>query len=334
MLKKILVTGGTGFLGSYLVEKLIKLKYKVLVVDNLQSKASIHYINPKSTFIKGNILSVNILKKIEKWKPQIIYHLGAQSAGETAYDDSKNDLELNGHGTYLVSQLAKKIKIKHFIFASSVAVYGSSSKLIKESSPIKPDSIYGVSKYAGEQYVNLVFKNTDIKTTIFRIFNTYGPGENPFFLKKGIVKIYSSYVWQNKPLIIKGSLKRIRNVSYVDDVINVLSETIKNKNLTKNEVINLTSGIKTTVKEIVKAILKANNKKQYKIIQKNSTPGDSFNFNASNKYLKTKFKTIKFRSLGSGLFLFFNWLNKIPRKGSVKNFHPLKIFKSQNNTKK
>ena len=80
---------------------------------------------PKSFFVKGDILDNKVLNKIKKWKPQIIYHIAAQSGGESAYDDPKYDYLSNGYGTYLLSVLAEKIKIKHFIYASSVAVYGS-----------------------------------------------------------------------------------------------------------------------------------------------------------------------------------------------------------------
>ena len=98
-MKKILVTGGAGFIGSHLVHKLIKNNYDVMVVDSLKTIGGIPYIHPKCYFVKGNILMPETLAKIKKWKPKIIYHLAAQSGGETAYDNPKFDYLTNGYGT-------------------------------------------------------------------------------------------------------------------------------------------------------------------------------------------------------------------------------------------
>ena len=325
-MKKILVTGGAGFIGAHLVERLIKEKNKVMVVDSLKTIGGIPFINPKSFFIKGDILDNKVLNKIKKWKPQIIYHIAAQSGGESAYDDPKYDYLSNGYGTYLLSVLAEKIKIKHFIYASSVAVYGSNkNKKISENTSITPDSIYGISKYIGEMFIKQILYKTKIKTSIFRIFNTYGPGENLNFLKKGMVSIYSSYVWRKKPIIVKGSLKRFRNYQYIDDVIDILSKTILKKNLKKNEIFNLTTGKAVTVNSLIKKIIKINKKKKYKVIvKKQGTPGDSFGWDASNKYLRSKFPGKKFTSLDEGLKKYFQWINSIPQTKNLLKYHPLK----------
>lgn len=325
-MKKVLVTGGAGFIGSHLVHKLIKNNYYVMVVDHLKTIGGIPYVHPKCYFVRGNILKAETLAKIKKWKPDVIYHLAAQSAGESAYDNPKFDYLANGYGSYLLSKLAKEIKVKHFIYSSSVAVYGSNIKnKITEKSKIKPDSIYGISKYAGEMFIQQVLGPTNVKTTIFRIFNTYGPGENLNFLKKGMVSIYCSYVWKNKPIIVRGFLKRFRNYQYIDDVVNILLKTIKNKSLAKNEIFNLSSGVYTTVISLIQLILKINNKPNYKIIvKKKGTPGDSFGFHSSNNYLKKKFNNYKFFSLEEGLIKYFKWIDSIPCRKNLKYFHPLR----------
>lgn len=325
---KILVTGGAGFIGSHLVHKLIKNNYNVMVVDFLKTIGGIPYVHPNCHFVKGDILMPETLAKIKKWKPDIIYHLAAQSGGESAYDNPKFDYLTNGYGTYLLSKLAKEINVKHFIYSSSVAVYGSNIKnKITEKSKIEPDSIYGISKYAGEMFIKQVLNSTNIKTTIFRIFNTYGPGENLNFLKKGMVSIYCSYIWKNKPIVVKGSLKRFRNYQYIEDVITILFKTIKNKSLKKNEIFNLSSGVSTTVINLIKLILKIKNKPNYKIIVKRQgTPGDSFGFDASNNYIKKKFNNYKFFSLKEGLINYFRWIDSVPCKKNLKYFHPLRKF--------
>jgi UDP-glucose 4-epimerase len=327
-MRKILVTGGAGFIGGHLAHKLIQNNYKVMVVDSLKTIGTIPYIHPKCFFYKGDILTTKTLAKIKKFKPEIIYHLAAQSGGESAYDNPKFDYLTNGYGTYLLSKLAKEIKIKHFIYSSSVAVYGSNNKnKISETSEIKPDSIYGISKYVGEMFIKQLLYPTKIKTTIFRIFNTYGPGENLNFLKKGMVSIYCSYLWKNKPIIVKGSLKRFRNYQYIEDVVNILFKAIKNKNLAKNEVINLSNGVTTTVVSLIKLILKMKNMHNYKIVvKKKGTRGDSFGFSASNSYLKKKFNNYKFFSVKEGLKKYFEWIDKIPSKSkNLKKYHPNKI---------
>ena len=327
-MKKVLVTGGSGFIGAHLVQKLLNNNYKVMVVDNLKTIGGIIYINPKSKFVKGDILDPKVLKKIENWKPKIIYHLAAQSASESAYENPKNDFLSNGYGTFLLSNLAKKIGIEQFIYSSSVAVYGSNlKKKISEKTPIKPDSIYGISKYAGEMFINQILGKTNIKTTIFRIFNTYGPGENLNYLKKGMVSIYCNYVWRNKPIVVKGSLNRYRNYQYVDDVVNILFKTISNNKLKKNEIFNLTTGRVTKVKELIDIILRVN-KKKLKVVKKKNTKGDSFGFDASNSYLKLKFKNFKFTPLEEGIKLYFSWINRVPKVKNLNKFHPLKLIKN------
>lgn len=320
---KILVTGGAGFIGAHLVKRLIDLKHDVLSVDSMQTIGGIPFVHPKSDFIKGNILNQITLKKIKKWNPEMIYHIAAQSGGESAYDDPKNDYLSNGYGTYLLCLLAKKLKVKKFIYTSSVAVYGSNSKKkIDEKTKINPDSIYGVSKYVGEMFIRQILKKTDIKTIIFRVFNTYGPGENLNYLKKGMVSIYSSYLWRKKPILVKGSLNRFRNYQYIDDIVNILVLSLENKKLKKNEIINLSTAKAVTVKKLLKIILKINNKKNYRIIETSGTPGDSFGYDASNKYLKSKFKNYKFMTLEKGLKLYFKWINSVPKTRNLKKYHP------------
>jgi UDP-glucose 4-epimerase len=325
---KILITGGAGFIGAHLTNRLSKnKKNKIMVVDLLKSKGGISYLNKKNKFIKGNIVNNLTLKKIEKWKPNVIYHLAAQSGSEGAYDNPKTDLLTNALGTYLLAKIARKIKCKKFIYTSTVAVYGSNKKTINEKTSIQPDSIYGVSKYAGELFLRQLLLNTNVKTCIYRVFNTFGPGENLNNLKKGMVSIFCSYIWKNKPIIVKGSLNRFRNFTFIDDCVEILAKSMNNKNLKNFEILNLTSEKKINVSYLIKTILKVKKLTKYKVKVLNGTPGDSFGLHSNNKYLKKKFPNFKFMNIYLGLKKYFKWIDKLPKKNSIKNYHPLNIKK-------
>lgn len=324
---KILITGGSGFIGAHLTEKLISLGHNVLNVDVLKKQGGIPYVNRKGKFIRGSISNKKTIEKIKKWKPQIIYHLAAQSASETAYDDPKFDIITNCYGTYLISNLAKELKVKKFIYTSSIAVYGNSRRTIEENSKIEPDSLYGVSKYAGELFIKQNLKNTSSKIIIFRVGNTYGPGENLHNQKKGMISIYSSYIWKKKPILIKGSLNRFRDFIYVDDCVNTLIKSIKIKLKDSSAVFNLSFGDKYKVKDILKLLIKASGKKKYKYRVLGNTQGDSFGFHASGKKLKKIFKLKTFNNIEYGLKCYFEWINKIPINSKLKKFHPYQITK-------
>ena len=322
---KILITGGAGFIGAHLTEKIIKLGHKVLVVDILKSQGGITFVNKKCEFIKGDICKLTTIKKIKLWKPDIIYHLAAQSAVEPAYDNPKFDILTNTYGTFLICNLAKDLKVKKFIYTSSAAAIGNNTKkIINEKTSVNPDSLYGITKYNGEMIVKQILGSTKTKTIIFRLFNTYGPGENLNNLKKGMVSIYSSYVWKKKPIVVKGSLKRFRDFVFIKDCIEILSRCIKKKFKIKNELFHLTMGENLTVEKLIKKILKAsNNKSNYPVKTSNNTPGDSFGFRSSNLKLKKHFKYKPKYKLDIGLKEYFNWIKKIPIKKNLKLYHPL-----------
>tara|TARA_Y100000768_G_C23987021_1_gene689549 strand:- start:2319 stop:3302 length:984 start_codon:yes stop_codon:yes gene_type:complete len=322
----ILVTGGAGFIGAYLVKKIIERGDNVVIVDTLRDVGAISYVHPKAKFINMDICDRDLYKRLKNYDFDVVYHLAAQSAGEPSYDDPKYDSLTNSYGTLMIAKFCIEQRIKKLIYTSTVAVYGNVQRgILTEDSPIDPDSIYGVSKYSGEMYIKQMLSNTDIDYTIFRVFNTYGPGENLAYNKKGMVSIYLSYIWKNKPIEIKGSLNRYRDFTYIDDTVDALILAEKNNNSYK-AVYNLSSGIKTTVSELLSLILTSFNKdSNYPIIELEGTPGDSFGFHSDITKIKNDLKWDPKISLKQGLSIYSGWIESIKNHDDLARSHPFHL---------
>ena len=323
-MSSFLVTGAAGFIGSALSKRLKMNGHNVVTIDDL-STGYMDNIPKGVEFVKGDCADEKIYNRLENYSFDAIFHFAGQSSGEISFDNPSKDLETNTKSTLLLIEYALKIKCKRIIYASSMSVYGEhEDRPINEKDICSPVSFYGVGKLASENYLQ-IYKSYGIVFTSLRLFNVYGPGQNLANLRQGMVSIYSSYVWRKKPIIVKGSLKRFRNYQYIDDVIDILSKTILKKNLKKNEIFNLTTGKAVTVNSLIKKIIKINKKKKYKVIvKKQGTPGDSFGWDASNKYLRSKFPKIKFTSLDEGLKKYFQWIDSIPQTKNLLKYHPLK----------
>ena len=168
-------------------------------------------------------------------------------------------------------------------------------------------------------------KNSNTKHTIFRVFNTYGPGENLNYNKKGMVSIYASYLWKNKPIVIKGSIERYRDFTFIDDSVNGLVLALLNPG-SFGQIFNLTSGKKVLIKDLIELMkIAAGKDKNYPIDINNSTPGDSFGFNGSNEKIKKLLNWTPNYNLEKGLNNYFNWIKKVPISDNLLNYHPFKL---------
>tara|TARA_Y100001970_G_C14200005_1_gene840543 strand:- start:468 stop:1457 length:990 start_codon:yes stop_codon:yes gene_type:complete len=329
-LRTILVTGGAGFIGSYLVNKFINDGINVVIVDILKSEGGISFIHPNAIFLNYDLCDEKLYPQLDQFKFSAIYHLAANSSSETSYDDSLFDIKTNSYGTCLIAKYCYEKKIPRFIYTSTVAVYGSFNGKISESNKISPNSIYGISKFSGELFIQKWLKNSKTKFTIFRIFNTYGPGENLNFRKKGMVSIYASYIWKNETILVKGSLDRYRDFTYIEDTLDVLTKSI---DLAKsfNKIYNLSNGKKIIIRDALAMMLKISGKKtDYKIKEIEGTPGDSFGTHASNFKLMEDFQWQPKFDLEEGLSRYFNWINILPLVDNLSGFHPFELNQSKN----
>ena len=188
-------------------------------------------------------------------------------------------------------------KINRILYASSMSVYGNQKKeKVKEINTLNPLSCYGVSKLAVEKYLEVYKKK--LPYVILRMFNVYGFGQDFNNLKQGMVSIYLAQALKNNQIIVKGSLKRTRDLIYIDDVVKVWIKILKNEKLC-NKIYNLGTGKSTSVREILKEI--QNNYKQVKIIEKDNTPGDQKNIIADVSLLKKDIKYLNFMPFNQGL---------------------------------
>jgi UDP-glucose 4-epimerase len=319
----VLVTGGAGFIGAYLVKKLIDMKVRVTIVDNLQDVGGISYVHPEANFIDADICDLSLYQQLEKLNFDTVYHLAAQSAGEPSYDNPKFDILTNSYGTYLIAKFCKDNEINRLIYTSTVAVYGNTVHgILDENSRINPDSIYGVSKYSGEMFIRQMLQNSKTKHTIFRVFNTYGPGENLSFQKKGMVSIYISFLWKNKPITVKGDLDRYRDFTFIDDTVEALI-SCHAKEISFGEVYNLSSGKKIIVKDLIKSILIAFKlPSDYNVVVLPNTPGDSFGFHSNPDKIKRHLNWQPKMELTDGLNEYYKWVSAIPVVNKLENYHP------------
>ena len=303
MYKNYLITGGAGFIGSRLVNFLNKKKAKIYVIDDLSTGkiTNVKNFSKNVIFIKGDCSNLKILNKINKVKFDTIFHIAGQSSGEVSFDSPTNDLNRNLLSTIRLAEFAIKYKVRKFIYASSMSVYGDLKKknfFAKETSPCSPLSFYGLSKLSSEKYLK-IFSTLGLNYTILRFFNVYGPNQNLKNLRQGMISIYLAQLLKSNKIIIKGSLKRFRDFIYIDDVVKITYLCSIKKN-TKNKIYNISTGYKTTVKKIISLISNIT-KKKIKIIKAKSTPGDQFGIYAKPKLIKKDLKIQKLISIKIGI---------------------------------
>ena len=306
-MKKGLVTGGAGFIGSHLSRGLLAEGWEVHIVDNLSTGFK-NNIPPAAKFTFMDLSKDDFVQQLPRINFDAVFHLAAQSSGEISFDDPMYDLKTNCLSTLMLLDWCRKQNIKRFIYTSSMSIYGDQElQPVKEDAPLMPKSCYGVGKLASEGYVN-IYSEMGIKATSLRLFNVYGPGQNMENLRQGMVSIYMAYILEEKEIWVKGSPDRYRDFIYIDDVIDAYIKCLGDS-VTFGKSYNVASGVKTHVRDLVNAEIKAFGHKpsKYPVKYSGSTPGDTFGIFADITAIKKDTGWESRISLSEGLKKMSEW---------------------------
>jgi UDP-glucose 4-epimerase len=294
---KVLVTGGAGFIGSHLVDRLVQEGNQVVVIDNL-STGKRKQVNKKAQFYKMDIRSKRIERVFRKERPLIVVHLAAQMNVRLSTEDPVFDAEVNILGTINLLEHAVKNGVRKVSFASSGgAVYGEQEVFpAAESHRTDPLSPYGISKLAGEKYLAYYTNTMGLRHAIMRFGNVYGPRQEPEG-EAGVIAIFSKLMLDGGQPIINGTGKQTRDFVYVDDVVESLMVTLDED---IQGIFNVGTGQEATVNEcygIIKELTNSSCKDLYGAAKK----GEQFRSVLDVKKLREGFDWEPQVSLPEGL---------------------------------
>jgi len=279
---KAIVTGGAGFIGSHIVDRLINLGAKVIIIDDLSSgkKENIH---SKAKLVEADIAYVWEWWAREFEKADVIFH-NAASKKNICLQDPSRDLRVNGGGALNLLQLAKKYKVKKFIHASTGSVYGDVIGKITETTCANPVSYYGISKLAGENYVRYFSNTHGLNTTILRYFHVYGERQEDNPDLGGVVAIFKKQIAEGKPITIHGSGEQERLFTHVEDIAEA---NIRVMNTLGGDIYNCAASKTVTINQLAKKLGAKEIKHASPLI------GDIFSFKINTK--KIEKLGVKFR---------------------------------------
>lgn len=230
---KILITGGAGFIGSHLVDRLIKGGHKVAVIDSSSGRR--RQINKNAKFYKINIGDVRTFQIFKKEKPEIVFHLAGPINLRRPLNDPLffESADILGNLRNLLGG-AKGVGVKKFIFISSGGAICADAKLIPtpESYPCQPKTLYGLANLLIEKYIDAYCRSYNLNYAILRLSNVYGPRQ----WSSGIIPSMISSIISRKKIIINGNGRQIRDFIFIDDVIDILllNAFIKKENILYN----------------------------------------------------------------------------------------------------
>ena len=233
-MKKTLVTGGLGFIGSTLVDKLIKLGYDVYVVDNLKSEsASEEYKNPKARYSFGDLRNINFsgISNID-----VVFHLGGLARIQPSFIDPVEYFDVNAFGTMEMCEFVKNNEAQ-LIYASSSSINNGKSK-----------TPYTFSKWVGEEVIETWINCYDINAVSCRFYNVYGNREPKEGEYATVIKKFTEQYKNNEPLTIVGDGKQKRDFTHVDDICNGLIKVSQKK--WKGDIIHLGNGQNYSINEV------------------------------------------------------------------------------------
>jgi len=244
---KVLVTGGAGFIGSHLVDALIKQGHRVVVVDNL-STGRLENINPAATFYQADIYNSELERIFKEERPELVNHQAAQTVIQKSMEDPAFDAKQNILGGLNLIMQCLRFGVKKIVYASSGgAVYGEPKyRPVDESHPVNPVSYYGISKHTIEHYLHVFCLEYTLRYVVLRYSNIYGPRQSPKG-EAGVVAIFTRQMLQGERPTIFGKGDKTRDYVYVSDVVmaNLLA---MEKSI--NSIYNIGTGVETSDQEI------------------------------------------------------------------------------------
>ena len=249
---KAVVTGGAGFIGSNLVDRLVDDGLGVLVIDDLSKGHVGRLAEARSqggvTFHQLDIRSGELAMVFERFGPEVIFHLAAQAGVRPSVEDPLHDADVNVLGTINVLEAARLSGARRVVFASSGgAIYGDSAKLPAQEGNVKhPDSPYGISKKIVDDYFRFYRQAYEIDSVLLALSNVYGPRQDPYG-EAGVVAIFSKAMLEGRRPAIFGDGTQTRDYVFVDDVVDAFARAM---NLGDGLLFNIGTGIETSVTEL------------------------------------------------------------------------------------
>ncbi|MBU0459623.1 MAG: NAD-dependent epimerase/dehydratase family protein, partial [Nanoarchaeota archaeon] len=220
--KVVLVTGGAGFIGSHLVEKCLELNAKkVISFDNLCGSTNDNLAhlrtNPRLVEVKGDIQDYYLIKPYVE-EANVIFNQAASKLVVSLKDPSI-DVKTNVLGNFNILEIMRKCNSQaRLIHASTGSVFGSSEKPFDEDDPMKPSTVYGISKLAAEKYILLYAKEYGLKASVLRYYHVFGPRQD-YAGEAGVINIFLSRIWEGKAPQVCGTGEQVRCFTYVKDVV-------------------------------------------------------------------------------------------------------------------
>lgn len=272
----VLVTGGAGFIGSHLVDRLLEEGFRVRVIDNFfsgdQKNLAHHKDNKLFELVKGDIRDFHLVKKAVNGV-DFVFHQAALVSVPRSCEDPVLSNEINVLGTLNLLSACVGEDVKRFIFASSCAVYGDSDVLpITEDFPVRPLSPYAIDKCACEDYARIFSETYDLETVGLRYFNVYGPRQK-VGAYSGVISVFINYFLDGKSPTVFGDGNQSRDFVHVKDVVNAnLLALIKQG--VSGEVFNISSGKAYSINSIAKIIQKITCKESVELIYAEPRQGD------------------------------------------------------------
>lgn len=264
----ILITGGAGFIGSTLCDKMLKEDNEIIVIDNfndyyspkLKENNIKHNLNNKNyKLYRGDICDKSLLAKIfEENKIDVVVHIAASAGVRPSIDKPLDYVKNNIEGTVNILEVMKENKVKKIVFASSSSIYGNCkeeifSEDLKVAEPISP---YAATKLACEQFLYTYSKLYNILVVALRFFTVFGPRQRPDLA----IRKFIDLIKENKPIPVYGDGTTIRDYTYVDDIVDGIISAI-DYNDTQYEIINLGGGAPVSLNQMIETIEKVLNKK-------------------------------------------------------------------------
>lgn len=254
--KCVLVTGGAGFIGSNLVDKLVKFSTKVTVLDDLFTGDVKNISLEKNVnFVRGSVTDQNLIENLVK-KMDLVFHLAARNI-IVSTKDPHGDLLVNVFGTFNVLEAARKYKVKRLVYASSASVYGNSRYLpINEDDSLNILNPYAASKLSGENYCMAFHETFGVPITILRYSNVYGYNQSPKNPYCGVISKFFNNLKKGKPPEIHGDGEQTRDFTFVEDVVDAtLLAAVCPKS--EGEIFNVGTGKETSINDLALAIIQA-----------------------------------------------------------------------------